>query len=38
MAGCVGYIPKPIDTVEFPRQIAAYLQAAAGRPARQAGA
>ena len=25
-AGCVGYIPKPIDTVQFPRQIAAFLR------------
>ncbi len=24
-AGCVGYIPKPIDILSFPRQIAAYL-------------
>lgn len=27
--GCQGYIPKPIDTREFPRQVAAYL---AGNP------
>jgi signal transduction histidine kinase/CheY-like chemotaxis protein len=33
MAGCVGYIPKPIDTLEFPKQVAAYLQA--GETARQ---
>ena len=24
-AGCVGYIPKPIDVLEFPRRIAAFL-------------
>jgi signal transduction histidine kinase/CheY-like chemotaxis protein len=35
MAGCAGYIPKPIDTMEFPKQVAAYLQA--GEPARRAG-
>jgi len=27
-AGCVGHIPKPIDTVTFPRQIAAFLRGA----------
>jgi len=25
-AGCSGYIPKPIDTVDFPRQVAEYLR------------
>ncbi len=25
-AGCAGYIPKPIDTVNFPRQVALYLR------------
>ena len=25
-AGCSGYIPKPIDTADFPRQIAEYLR------------
>jgi two-component system cell cycle response regulator/two-component system cell cycle response regulator DivK len=25
-AGCAGYIPKPIDTVNFPIQVAAYLR------------
>jgi signal transduction histidine kinase/ActR/RegA family two-component response regulator len=25
-AGCAGYIPKPIDTVNFPNQVAAYLR------------
>ncbi len=29
-AGCAGYIPKPIEPGEFPRQIAAFLQRAAG--------
>jgi signal transduction histidine kinase/ActR/RegA family two-component response regulator len=29
-AGCAGYIPKPIEPSEFPRQIAAYLQRGAG--------
>jgi CheY-like chemotaxis protein len=29
-AGCAGYIPKPIEPVEFPRQIAAFLQRGAG--------
>jgi signal transduction histidine kinase/CheY-like chemotaxis protein len=27
-AGCVGYIPKPIDTATFPRQIAAFMRGA----------
>ncbi|MGH9896727.1 MAG: response regulator [bacterium] len=30
MSGCVGYIPKPIDTVEFPRLVAGYLKPGAG--------
>jgi signal transduction histidine kinase/CheY-like chemotaxis protein len=25
-AGCVGYIPKPIDTTQFPRQVAGFLR------------
>jgi signal transduction histidine kinase/CheY-like chemotaxis protein len=25
-AGCAGYIPKPIDTVNFPKQVADYLR------------
>ncbi len=28
--GCEGYIPKPIDTREFPHQIASYLKRRAG--------
>ena len=34
-AGCVGYIPKPIDTAQFPKQVAAFLRKraeAAGAP------
>ncbi|MGH9796799.1 MAG: ATP-binding protein [Candidatus Polarisedimenticolia bacterium] len=30
MSGCVGHIPKPIDTVEFPRLVAGYLKPGAG--------
>jgi two-component system cell cycle response regulator len=31
-AGCDGYITKPIDTQQFPTEIARYLGAAAGKP------
>ncbi len=30
-AGCAGYIPKPIEPGEFPRQIAAFLRRAGDR-------
>ncbi len=33
-AGCVGYIPKPIDTAQFPKQIAGFLRGGAIAAAR----
>ena len=35
-AGCVGYITKPIDTREFPRQVRSFLMAAS-RPGGSLG-
>ncbi|MBI4168360.1 MAG: response regulator [Acidobacteria bacterium] len=34
-AGCVGFIPKPIDTVEFPKLIAGFLRAGPLAPERR---
>jgi len=33
-AGCVGYIPKPIDTAQFPSQVTGFLRGGAAAAAR----
>jgi len=33
-AGCVGYIPKPIDTAQFPRQVTGFLRGGVAAAAR----
>lgn len=37
MAGCVGYIPKPIDTLEFPKQVSQFLKSGAPTLIQRAG-